>query len=87
MVSWVRRRDYHLLTVGPVAYSSDQRFSVRYIKSEKDWQLHIRYVQKRDEGVYECQIATHPPISLLSTLHVVGEFISKCIVYTFHVVG
>uniref|UniRef100_A0A6A7G765 Lachesin isoform X1 n=1 Tax=Hirondellea gigas TaxID=1518452 RepID=A0A6A7G765_9CRUS len=70
-VSWVRRRDYHLLTVGTVVYSSDQRFSVRYISSEKDWQLHIRYVQKRDEGMYECQIATHPPISLLSTLHVV----------------
>ncbi|KAF2362244.1 Immunoglobulin V-set domain [Trinorchestia longiramus] len=70
-VSWVRRRDYHLLTVGLVAYSTDQRFSVRYVKNENDWQLHIRYVQKRDEGVYECQIATHPPISLLSTLHVV----------------
>ena len=34
-VSWVRRRDYHLLTVGVVVYSSDQRFSVRYVKHEK----------------------------------------------------
>ncbi|KAK4295939.1 hypothetical protein Pmani_031527 [Petrolisthes manimaculis] len=35
-----------------------------------DWQLHIRYVQIRDDGVYECQVASHPPTSLLSTLHV-----------------
>ncbi|XP_069163752.1 neural cell adhesion molecule 2-like [Procambarus clarkii] len=69
-VSWIRRRDYHLLTVGSQAYSSDDRFQVRYIKHENDWQLHIRYVQVRDQGVYECQVSSHPPISLFSTLHV-----------------
>ncbi|XP_045611945.1 uncharacterized protein [Procambarus clarkii] len=69
-VSWIRRRDYHLLTVGSQAYSSDDRFQVRYIKHENDWQLHIRYVQVRDDGVYECQVSSHPPVSLFSTLHV-----------------
>lgn len=69
-VSWIRRRDYHLLTVGSQAYSSDDRFQVRYIKQENDWQLHIRYVQVRDDGVYECQVSSHPPVSLFSTLHV-----------------
>nr|XP_053631280.1 lachesin-like [Cherax quadricarinatus] len=69
-VSWIRRRDYHLLTVGSQTYSSDDRFQVRYIKDENDWQLHIRYVQVRDGGDYECQVSSHPPVSLLSTLHV-----------------
>lgn len=69
-VSWIRRRDYHLLTVGTQAYSSDDRFQVRYIKQENDWQLHIRYVQRRDDGVYECQVSSHPPVSLFSNLTV-----------------
>ncbi|XP_071552587.1 uncharacterized protein [Panulirus ornatus] len=35
-----------------------------------DWQLHIRYVQRRDDGVYECQVSSHPPVSLFSNLTV-----------------
>lgn len=27
-VSWIRRKDYHLLTVGLTTYSSDERFSI-----------------------------------------------------------
>nr|XP_045616478.1 opioid-binding protein/cell adhesion molecule homolog [Procambarus clarkii] len=69
-VSWIRRRDYHLLTVGTQLYSSDDRFQVRFVKQENDWQLHIRYVQVRDDGVYECQVSSHPPVSLFSSLHV-----------------
>ncbi|XP_042203817.1 protein turtle homolog B-like [Homarus americanus] len=68
-VSWIRRRDYHLLTVGSQTYSSDSRFQVRYIKQENDWQLHIRYVQVRDDGVYSVR-SPPTPVSLLSTLHV-----------------
>jgi hypothetical protein len=34
-VSWIRRKDYHLLTVGLTKYSSDERFSViHYDESE-----------------------------------------------------
>lgn len=34
-VSWIRRKDYHLLTVGLTTYSSDERFSViHYEESE-----------------------------------------------------
>nr|XP_027211033.1 uncharacterized protein LOC113804376 [Penaeus vannamei] len=70
LVSWIRRRDYHLLTVGTHLYSSDDRFQVRYIKEKNDWQLHIRYVQVRDDGAYECQVSSHPPVSLFATLRV-----------------
>lgn len=40
----------------------------------QDWQLHIRYVQVRDDGVYECQVSSHPPVSLFATLRVLGEY-------------
>ncbi|KAG7177509.1 putative lachesin-like 18, partial [Homarus americanus] len=36
-----------------------------------DWQLHIRYVQVRDAGAYECQVSSHPPTSLFVHLEVV----------------
>lgn len=31
-VSWIRKRDYHLLTVSLTTYSSDERFSVSHAK-------------------------------------------------------
>lgn len=31
-VSWIRRRDYHLLTVSLTTYSSDERYSVSHAK-------------------------------------------------------
>jgi hypothetical protein len=31
-VSWIRRKDFHLLTVGLVTYSSDDRFFVEHTR-------------------------------------------------------
>lgn len=31
-VSWIRKKDYHLLTVGLATYSSDERFSATHLK-------------------------------------------------------
>lgn len=31
-VSWIRKKDYHLLTVGLTTYSSDERFSATHLK-------------------------------------------------------
>ncbi|CAD0205677.1 unnamed protein product [Chrysodeixis includens] len=37
IVSWIRRKDYHLLTVGLTTYSSDQRFQAIHLQhSEPD---------------------------------------------------
>ncbi|CAK9804387.1 Zwei Ig domain protein zig-8 [Anthophora plagiata] len=61
-VSWVRHRDIHLLTVGRYTYTSDQRFEALHFVHSEEWTLKIRYSQKKDSGIYECQISTTPPI-------------------------
>ncbi|XP_050294340.1 lachesin-like isoform X1 [Anthonomus grandis grandis] len=69
-VSWMRQRDLHVLTSGIHTYTGDGRFSVRHPDHSDDWDLRIEYVQKRDEGVYDCQVNTEPKISLQIFLHV-----------------
>ncbi|KAG8212764.1 hypothetical protein J437_LFUL019722 [Ladona fulva] len=54
-VSWVRRRDWHILTSGLFTYTNDERFQVIHAEGSDDWTLQIKYVQKRDNGTYECQ--------------------------------
>ncbi|XP_072938234.1 zwei Ig domain protein zig-8-like isoform X1 [Epargyreus clarus] len=72
-VSWVRRRGRdeipELLTVGAVTYAADNRITVarRY---PGNWKLLVREVKPDDEGVYECQISTHPPRVSRTYLHV-----------------
>ena len=53
--------DFYLIfsfgkTVGKFTYSSDQRFTAVHMDNSDDWTLQIRYPQRRDEGIYECQV-------------------------------
>ncbi|CAO1439875.1 unnamed protein product, partial [Diamesa tonsa] len=59
-VSWIRHRDLHILTVGTYTYTTDQRFTTTHHKETDEWTLQIKFAQKRDDGVYECQISTQP---------------------------
>ena len=61
-ISWVRRRDWHILTSGMFTYTNDERFQVLHSEGSDDWTLQIKYVQKRDNGTYECQVS----VSVLS---------------------
>ncbi|XP_050422755.1 zwei Ig domain protein zig-8-like isoform X2 [Adelges cooleyi] len=71
-VSWIRHRDIHILTVGAYTYTSDQRFQAIHHRSHSDqWTLHIKWAQKRDAGIYECQVSTQPVRSIFVTLSVV----------------
>ncbi|XP_071439789.1 zwei Ig domain protein zig-8-like isoform X2 [Hetaerina americana] len=70
-VSWIRRKDYHLLTVGLATYSSDDRFFTAHVRHAQDWTLRIRHAQVKDAGLYECQVSTHPPTSLFVELQLV----------------
>ncbi|XP_038112990.1 uncharacterized protein LOC6031781 [Culex quinquefasciatus] len=71
LVSWVRRRDFQLLTVGLSTYSSDERFLVEHIRHMGHWALRIKTVRDEDQGLYECQLSVHPVQSVFVELKVV----------------
>ncbi|KAG9431151.1 zwei Ig domain protein zig-8 isoform X1 [Apis mellifera carnica] len=58
VITWMKRKNRRLLTVGKSTHSVDKRFVV--IHSSTDWLLQIRVVTVQDEGIYECQITSHP---------------------------
>ncbi|KAG5679583.1 hypothetical protein PVAND_009143 [Polypedilum vanderplanki] len=82
-VTWVRRiyhqdpndesherEELQLLTVGTNTFVADSRYSVDF-QYPSNFRLLIRNVSKQqDEGVYECQISTHPPKVIQFYLHV-----------------
>ncbi|XP_063866898.1 zwei Ig domain protein zig-8-like [Scylla paramamosain] len=57
-ISWIRRRDWHVLTSGVYTYTNDERFSITHRDGADDWTLSIKYLQERDNGTYECHIST-----------------------------
>uniref|UniRef100_A0A182UI98 Ig-like domain-containing protein n=1 Tax=Anopheles melas TaxID=34690 RepID=A0A182UI98_9DIPT len=74
-VSWIRKRDLHILTVGILTYTNDQRFQSLHTEGSDEWTLRITSPQPRDSGTYECQVSTEPKISQAFRLNVVGKYI------------
>ncbi|KAI4485019.1 hypothetical protein M0802_012855 [Mischocyttarus mexicanus] len=70
-VSWMRKRDMHILSAGILMYTSDLRFQVIHPDKSENWTLQIKSPQERDSGVYECQVSTEPKMSLNYTLNVI----------------
>lgn len=77
-VSWVRRHEdgekMTLLTYGQQTYTGDARYTVEF-QYPDNWRLKIKSVNSSDEGQYECQISTHPPMTIVVNLHINGTFI------------
>ena len=56
-LSWVRRKDWHILTHGVQTFTSDARFQLVKEEKKDDWVLQIKHVVARDSGIYECQVS------------------------------
>lgn len=90
-MSWVRHEDIHVLTVGRLTFTNDERFEAMNKPGSDVWSLRIKYPQLRDSGKYECQVSTRPPRARVIILNVVGKYlplphgicnvISKCCYY------
>lgn len=70
-VSWIRKRDLHILSAGMVVYTSDERYQVTRSEKSKVWTMQIKFAQQRDAGAYECQVNTVPKMSMTFQLNVV----------------
>ncbi|XP_042218606.1 uncharacterized protein LOC121863813 [Homarus americanus] len=67
MTQWTMDFDNLTETIGVIVFNLRHNEPLLTL----DWQLHIRYVQVRDAGAYECQVSSHPPTSLFVHLEVV----------------
>lgn len=73
-VSWIRRKDFQLLTVGLSTHSSDKRFLVEHTRHMGHWSLRIKAVREEDRGFYECQLSIYPTQSIFIELKIVGKY-------------
>jgi len=76
-VSWIRKKDLHILTSENFVFSGDQRFAVLHHIDTSEWNLQIEHATMRDSGTYECQVNTEPKIKLSVNLEVTGEWTLK----------
>ncbi|XP_045106455.1 zwei Ig domain protein zig-8-like, partial [Portunus trituberculatus] len=62
-VTWMRLQDFHILTVGLVTYTADDRFQVTHTADTEDWNLHLHGATVADTGAYVCQVNARPRIA------------------------
>ncbi|CAL4071294.1 unnamed protein product [Meganyctiphanes norvegica] len=70
-VSWIRRRDLHVLTTGNFTYTTDLRFTSLHEEGSPYWVLRVQQPTLNDPGVYECQVAAQPKVARKFTLSVI----------------
>ena len=58
-VTWIRRSDLKILTIGEILYTQDKRFSPIHNEGSNVWMLKLTNPQLKDSGEYECQVSYH----------------------------
>ena len=75
-VVWRKWMDEHPLTVGEDTFAPSGEYTVDHAKisnKETKWNLLIKNVQPRHEGVYECQISAKGMYTRLISLKVIRK--------------
>ncbi|XP_041365546.1 lachesin-like isoform X2 [Gigantopelta aegis] len=73
-VIWKKVTQAHPITIGEYVFVPDSRFYLRRPRTQlasPEWNLHIRDVQMKHAGVYECQISAKEDIVRYITLNVI----------------
>lgn len=77
-VTWIRRSDLKLLTIGKILYTQDQRFLPIHDDGSDVWILKLTNTQVKDSGEYECQVSYHEDVekklTMSISLKVLGKF-------------
>ena len=71
-VAWIHFDRSAILTVQNNVITRNPRIGVSH-EGHRTWNLHIRNVQRTDQGAYMCQINTSKAKTRLGYLNVVGE--------------
>lgn len=45
------------MSSGDQMYTNDERFGILHTPGTNTWTLQIKFVQRRDHGMYECQVS------------------------------
>lgn len=61
-MSWIRRSDLKILTIGDILYTQDERFSPIHDSGSNVWMLKVTNAKVEDSGEYECQLSYHDDV-------------------------
>lgn len=50
-------------------YTNDERFAILHTPGSNTWTLQIKFVQRRDHGMYECQVRMRMRMSVVKKKH------------------
>ena len=83
-ISFIRRRDFHILTNGHNVYTRDERIEIFHAAKSHDWYLVIKRANHNDSGIYECQVKMN---LLKSTLSLAFQMTTKNTSFLFTLVS
>ena len=76
-VSWIRRSDLKILTIGDILYTQDQRFMPIHEEGSESWILKLTNPQVKDSGEYECQVSYHEDVEKKLTMPISLNVLGK----------
>ncbi|KAK3601476.1 hypothetical protein CHS0354_033611 [Potamilus streckersoni] len=76
-VVWRRANEQGPITIGEMTYIPDDRFLVNHVPYKGQWDLLIKNVQPKDEGIYECQVSSKDRTSRRLLTLTVEDFKSR----------